>query len=379
VAEPILTPAELRRYARHFSLPEVGEAGQRRLRAARVLLVGAGGLGSPAALYLAAGGVGVLGIVDDDRVDETNLQRQILYGTSSVGRPKDAAAAERVRDLNPHVHVEQFATRLTSQNALEILRDFDVIVDGSDNFATRYLVSDACVLLGKPNVYGAIFRFEGQVSVFAATSGPCYRCLFRDPPPPELIPSCEQAGVLGVVPGIVGSLQALEVVKLITGAGQPLIGRLLLFDGLPSRFRQLEVQRDPECPVCGDHPTIRELIDYEAFCASTEPSPDGVEVTVAALHHAIESGSDVQLVDVREPWEWAVCRLEGATLMPLRDLPQRFGELNPTRPVVAYCHTGQRSLVARQFFLAQGFRDVRSLRGGVESWAREIDPKMARY
>jgi len=379
MAGPLLTPAEQRRYARHFSLPEVGEPGQRRLRAARVLLVGAGGLGSPAALYLAAGGVGVLGLVDDDVVDETNLQRQILYGASTVGRPKDEAAAERLHDLNPHVHVERFPTRLTSVNALEILRQFDIVVDGSDNFPTRYLVSDACVLLGKPDVYGAIFRFEGQVSVFARPDGPCYRCLFRDPPPPELVPSCEQAGVLGVVPGIVGSLQALEVVKLITGAGQPLVGRMLLFDGLPSRFRELDVRRDPDCPVCGEHPTIRELIDYDAFCTGAAPSPDGIEVSVSALHHAIQSGGDVQLVDVREPWEWAICRLDGATLMPLRDLPQRFAELDRARPVIAYCHTGQRSLIARQFFLAQGFADVQSLRGGVESWAREIDPEMPRY
>jgi molybdopterin/thiamine biosynthesis adenylyltransferase/rhodanese-related sulfurtransferase len=379
MAGPLLTPAELRRYARHFSLPEVGEPGQRRLRAARVLLVGAGGLGSPAALYLAAGGVGVLGLVDDDVVDETNLQRQILYGTATVGRPKGEAAAERLHDLNPHVHVERFATRLTSANALEILRQFDIVVDGSDNFPTRYLVSDACVLLGKPDVYGAIFRFEGQVAVFATPDGPCYRCLFRDPPPPELVPTCEQAGVLGVVPGIVGSLQALEVVKLITGAGQPLVGRMLLFDGLPSRFRQLDVRRDPDCPVCGEHPTIRELIDYDAFCTGAAPSSDGIEVSVSALHHAIQSGADVQLVDVRESWEWAICRLDGATLMPLRDLPQRFAELDRARPVVAYCHTGVRSLIARQFFLAQGFTDVRSLRGGVESWAREIEPAMARY
>jgi sulfur-carrier protein adenylyltransferase/sulfurtransferase len=379
MAGPLLTPAELRRYARHFSLPGIGEPGQRRLRAARVLLVGAGGLGSPAALYLAAGGVGVLGLVDDDVVDETNLQRQILFGTSTVGRPKHEAAAERLHDLNPHVHVERFPTRLTSANAFEILRQFDIIVDGSDNFPTRYLVSDACVLLGKPDVYGAIFRFEGQVSVFARPDGPCYRCLFRDPPPPELVPSCEQAGVIGAVPGIVGSLQALEAVKLVTGAGQPLVGRMLLFDGLPSRFRELEVRRDPDCPVCGEHRTIRELIDYDAFCTGSAPSSDGVEVTVAALHHAIESGADVQLVDVREPWEWAICRLDGATLMPLRELPQRFAELDRARPVVAYCHIGQRSLIARQFFLAQGFTDVRSLRGGVESWAQEIDATMPRY
>jgi len=379
VAGPPLTPAELRRYARHFSLPEIGEAGQRRLRGARILLVGAGGLGSPAALYLAAGGAGVLGLVDDDRVDETNLQRQVLFGTRDVGRPKADMAAERLQDLNPHVHVERFAERLTSANALEILRDFDVVIDGSDNFPTRYLVNDACVLLGKPDVYGAIFRFEGQVSVFAPGAGPCYRCLFRDPPPPELIPSCEQAGVLGVVPGVVGSLQALEAVKLVTGAGDPLIGRLLLFDGLPARFRELPIRRDPACPVCGDVPTIRELIDYEAFCGAAAAPEDSVEVSAPALRHLLASGNQVQLVDVREPWEWGICRLDGATLLPLRELPQRFEDLDPKRPVVTYCHTGQRSLIARQFLVAQGFEDVRSLRGGVEGWAREIDTAMPRY
>lgn len=376
---PPLTPAELRRYARHFSLPEIGEPGQRRLRDARVLLVGAGGLGSPAALYLAAAGVGVLGLVDDDRVDETNLQRQILYGTSALGRPKGEAAAERLHDLNPHVHVERFATRLTSANALDILRDFALVVDGSDNFPTRYLVSDACVLLGKRDVYGAIFRFEGQVSVFGAR-GPCYRCLFRDPPPPELVPSCEQAGVLGVVPGVIGSLQALEAVKLITGVGEPLAGRLLMFDGLPMRFRELRLRKDPECPACGEEPTIRELIDYEAFCGTTAAvEDDGVEWSVRTLQQQIVSGAPVQLVDVREPWEWSICRLDDAVLLPLRELPSRFGELDPARTVVAYCHSGWRSLVARQFLLAQGFGNVRSLRGGVEAWAAEIDPSMARY
>jgi adenylyltransferase/sulfurtransferase len=377
---PPLTPAEVRRYARHFSLPEIGEAGQRRLKDARVLLVGAGGLGSPAALYLTAGGVGVLGLVDDDRVDETNLQRQVLYGSSALGRPKSEAAAERLYDLNPHVHVERFATRLTSGNALDILRDFDVIVDGSDNFPTRYLVNDACVLLGKRDVYGAIFRFEGQVSVFGAPGGPCYRCLFRDPPPPELVPSCEQAGVLGVVPGVIGSLQALEAVKLITGVGEPLAGRLLMFDGLPMRFRELPLRKDPECPVCGAEPTVRELIDYEAFCGTAPTAEDhGVEWSVRTLQHKIASGAPVQLVDVREPWEWSICRLDEAVLLPLRELPSRFGELDPARTVVTYCHTGWRSLVARQFLLAQGFADVRSLRGGVAEWAIEIDPSMARY
>jgi molybdopterin/thiamine biosynthesis adenylyltransferase/rhodanese-related sulfurtransferase len=379
MAAPPLTPVELRRYARHFSLPGIGEAGQRRLKETRVLLVGAGGLGSPAALYLAAGGVGALGIVDADRVDESNLQRQILYGTHAVGRPKAEAAEERLHDLTPHEQIEQFGERLTSGNALEIMRGFDMIVDGSDNFPTRYLVNDACVLLGKPNVYGAIFRFEGQVSVFAQHDGPCYRCLFRDPPPPELIPSCEQAGVLGVVPGVIGSLQALEVIKLATGAGEPLLGRLVLFDGLQTQFRELPIRRDPECPVCGDRPTIRELADYDAFCGAAAPPPDDVEVTVAGLRQLLAAGGAVQLVDVREPWEWSICRLDGASLIPLRELPQRFAELDGSAPVVTYCHTGQRSLIARQFLMAQGYGNVLSLRGGVDSWSREIDPDMPRY
>lgn len=382
MAGPALTPAEVRRYARHFSLPDVGEAGQRRLKGARVLLVGAGGLGSPAALYLAAAGVGTLGLVDDDRVDETNLQRQILFGTSQIGQGKHSAAADRLRDLNPHIHVEPFAVRLTSANAREILGGFDVVLDGSDNFPTRYLVSDACVMLGKPDVYGAIFRFDGQVSVFAASGGPCYRCLFRDPPPPELVPSCEQAGVLGVLPGIIGTLQALEVVKLVTGAGRPLAGRLLLFDGLSARFRELTVKRDPECPVCGDAPTIRELIDYEAFCGAGTASPpgdDAPEIDVTELATLLGDRATPQLVDVREPWEWAVCRLEGATLIPMRELPQRLDELDRARPVVTYCHTGRRSLVAREFMMQRGFRDVRSLRGGIDAWSVEIDSAVARY
>ena len=382
MAGPALTPAEVRRYARHFSLPDIGESGQRRLKGARVLLVGAGGLGSPAALYLAAAGVGTLGVVDDDRVDETNLQRQILFGTSQVGRGKLAAAADRLQDLNPHTHVEPFPERLTSVNAREILRGFDVVMDGSDNFPTRYLVSDACVMLGKPDVYGAIFRFDGQVSVFAAAGGPCYRCLFRDPPPPELVPSCEQAGVLGVLPGIIGSLQALEVVKLVTGVGQPLVGRLLLFDGLSGRFRELAVKRDRECPVCGDAPTIRELIDYEAFCGAAPappPGDDASEIDVTELATVLGHPHPPQLVDVREPWEWAVCRLEGATLIPMGELPQRLDELDRTRPVVTYCHTGRRSLVVCEFLMQRGFRDVRSLRGGIDAWSVEIDSAVARY
>jgi adenylyltransferase/sulfurtransferase len=374
-----LSPAELRRYARHLVLPEIGRAGQQRLRDARVVLVGAGGLGSPAALYLAAAGVGTIGLVDDDRVDEANLQRQVLYGGSSLGRPKLDAATERLRDLNPHVKVEPFPLRLSSDNALEVLGRFDVVVDGSDNFPTRYLVNDACVMLGKPDVYGSIFRFEGQVGVFGTPAGPCYRCLFRDPPPPELAPSCEQAGVLGVITGIVGSLQALEAIKLITGAGQPLAGRLLLVDALTSRFRELAVRRDPECPVCGDQPTITRLIDYDAFCRGpAAASPVEAEITVGQLARE-RTGRAVQLVDVREPWEWDICRIEGAAHIPLGELEQRIGELDRNRPVVTYCHHGNRSLWAREVLLESGFSDVKSLAGGIEAWAVEIEPGMARY
>jgi adenylyltransferase/sulfurtransferase len=361
-------------------LPEIGREGQQRLRDARVALVGVGGLGSPVALYLAAAGVGTLGLVDDDRVDEPNLQRQILFGAGSLGRTKLSAAAERLRDLNPHVEIEQFPVRLTSANALDILRDFDVVVDGSDNFPTRYLVNDACVLLGKPDVYGSIFRFEGQVSVFGADGGPCYRCLFRDPPPRELAPSCEEAGVLGVIPGIVGSLQALETVKLITGAGRPLVGRLLLVDALAPRFRELAVRRDPECPVCGERPTIRELIDYEAFCAAhgTEALAADAEITASRLARE-RAGGAIQLVDVREPWEREICHIEGDSFIPLDELERRIGELDRDRPVVAYCHHGNRSLWARQVLLESGFPSVRSLAGGIEAWAQEIEPGMGRY
>jgi adenylyltransferase/sulfurtransferase len=371
---------ELRRYARHLALPEIGREGQQRLRDARVVLVGAGGLGSPVALYLAAAGVGTLGLIDDDRVDEPNLQRQVLFGATSVGRQKLAAAADRLRDLNPHVQIEPFPVRLTSANALDILRGFDIVVDGSDNFPTRYLVNDACVLLGQPDVYGSIFRFEGQVGVFGAPGGPCYRCLFRDPPPRELAPSCEEAGVLGVITGIVGSLQALETVKLITGAGQPLIGRLLLVDALASRFRELAVKRDPDCPVCGDRPSITELIDYEAFCAAAGPTAPAADAEITPDQLARERrGGVVQLVDVREEWEWDICRIQGASLIPLDELDHRIGELDRDRPVVAYCHHGNRSLWARQVLIESGFLNVRSLAGGIEAWAQEVEPGMSRY
>ncbi len=380
-----LTPEALRRYARHLVLPEFGEAGQRRLADARVLIVGAGGLGSPAALYLAAAGVGTLGLVDDDRVDVTNLQRQVLHGTGAVGRSKLESAAERLHDLNPLVKLELFPERLTSANALDILRNFDVILDGSDNFPTRYLVNDACVLLGKPDVYGAIFRFEGQASVFFVKNGPCYRCLFRDPPPRELAPSCEEAGVIGVIPGIIGSIQALEAVKLVAGVGEPLVGRLLLVDGLALTFRELRLSRDPECPVCGQNPTVRELIDYEAFCGSTPleertvDSSAGPEISVNELASRLAADPSIQIVDVREPWEWEIGHLEGARHIPLRDLLGRVGELDPDRPVVTCCHHGMRSLRARAMLLDAGFSNVLSLRGGIDAWANEVEPGLGRY
>ena len=377
-----LSAEELQRYARHLILPEVGVEGQRRLKAARVLVVGAGGLGSPAALYLAAAGVGVLGLVDFDRVEFSNLQRQILHGTSAVGGSKLASAAARLGDVNPEVKLELHEAHLTSANALEILREYDVVLDGSDNFPTRYLVNDACGLLGKPDVYGSIFRFDGQASVFWAERGPCYRCLYREPPPPELVPSCAEGGVLGVLPGIVGSLQALEALKLVLGVGETLVGRLLLIEALKLRFRELALEKDPDCPLCGERPTIHELIDYEAFCgvgAASAPVDAGLEVGVAAFDAERRAGKPVVLVDVREPFEWEICRIEGSVLVPLGDLPRRFAELDPRTPVVTVCHTGVRSLEAARFLRSRGFAGARSLRGGVAAWASEIDPTMARY
>ena len=377
-----LTHDELIRYARHLSLPGVGEAGQRRLKAARVLVVGAGGLGSPAALYLAAAGVGTLGLVDFDAVDVSNLQRQILHGTSQVGRPKLDSAAARLRDLNPHVTLRPVAARLTSANALEILTDYDVVVDGSDNFPTRYLVNDACVLLDKPLVYGAIFRFDGQAAVFDARRGPCYRCLYSEPPPPEVVPSCAEGGVLGALPGIIGSIQAMEALKLVTGVGEPLVGRLLLLDGLAMRSRELTVRKDPACPLCGEHPTIRALIDYEAFCgvaAAVVQHEGNVEIAPPELRELLAQRQDVVLLDVREPFEREIAQLPGATAIPLGELPGRVRELDGHRAIVAFCHRGVRSLRARDLLRAAGFSNVRSLRGGIDAWSREVDPTTARY
>jgi sulfur-carrier protein adenylyltransferase/sulfurtransferase len=377
-----LSHEELLRYSRHLTLPDVGLEGQSKLREARVLLVGAGGLGSPAALYLAAAGVGTLGIVDHDVVDRSNLQRQILHGTAAIGTPKTESARARLRDVNPHVQVETFAERLTSANALDVLRRFDVIVDGSDNFPTRYLVNDACVLLGKPDVYGSVFQFDGQASVFFAQRGPCYRCLYAEPPPPHLVPSCAEGGVLGVLPGIIGSLQALEAIKLIVGFGAALVGRLLLFDGRRMQFRELALEKDPECPVCGAHPTVTSLIDYEAFCGMREPANgrrEMVEITPRELQRERAQQSHLLLLDVREPHEADIARIDGSRLIPLRELPSRLAELPAQRDIVTLCHHGQRSVRALEILRGAGFHNVRSLAGGIDAWSRDVDPEVPRY
>jgi sulfur-carrier protein adenylyltransferase/sulfurtransferase len=376
-----LSHAEMLRYSRHLLLPEVGVSGQRKLKAARVLTVGAGGLGSPLSLYLAAAGVGTIGIVDFDLVDLTNLQRQIVHGTSTLGRPKLDSAEERLTDLNPNVKIERHETRLTAQNAMEILREYDIVVDGTDNFPTRYLVNDACVLLGKPNVYGSIFRFEGQASLFYAEQGPCYRCLYSEPPPPGLVPSCAEGGVLGVLPGIIGSIQALETIKWIIGAGNSLVGRLLLFDALKLRFRELELRKDPACPLCGSNRTIRELIDYEAFCGiGAEPSYEGPEISAEELKVELNrKGGELVLIDVREPHEWEIAHIEGARLIPLSQLPERLGELHGHSEIVTQCHHGARSMKALEILKGAGFSKVRSLAGGIDTWAERVEPGLARY
>ncbi len=382
MALPELSTDEILRYSRHLILPDVGVEGQRRLKAARVLLVGAGGLGAPLALYLAAAGVGQLGLVDFDTVDLTNLQRQILYGTADVGRPKLASARDRIADANPHVHLETYETRLTSANALEILRGYDVVVDGTDNFATRYLVNDACVLLAIPNVYGSIFRFEGQASVFATAEGPCYRCLYREPPPPGLVPSCAEGGVLGVLPGLIGVVQATEAIKLILGVGKPLIGRLLLVDALGMEFRTVQLRRDPECPACGTR-QIRELVDYEAFCGVAHDDESGVAavpgVTPLELAARIGRREDFDLIDVREPHEWAIGKLPGARLVPLGTLAAAAAALDPAREVVVYCRAGVRGAKAVRQLQAQGIRRVANLTGGIIRWSEEVDPTVPKY
>lgn len=363
-------------------LPGVGEAGQQRLRRASVLLVGAGGLGSPLALYLAAAGVGRIGLVDADRVDASNLQRQVLYGTSDVGKPKAHAARERLRDLNPHIRVDVHEVRLTSANALEILGDYDVIVDGSDNFPTRYLVNDACLLLGKPNVYGSVLRFEGQASVFGMPDGPCYRCLFREPPPPELATNCEEGGVFGVLPGLIGVIQATETIKLLLGTGDSLSGRLLLVDALRMRFHTIALARDPECRGCGTR-KITQLIDYEEFCGMRRaPTHSGIEeeISVRELHDRLSGAAgSLQLIDVREPWEWNIARLPGAKLIPMSTIPERMSELDGSRDVVVYCHHGVRSAHVMHYLREAGFPGARSLAGGIDRWSIDVDPGVPRY
>jgi len=382
----LLDADELQRYHRHIILPELGADGQRRLKAARVLLIGAGGLGSPAALYLAAAGVGHLGVVDADDVELSNLQRQVLHDTESVGTPKVDSAAVRLRALNPHVDVAAHHMRLTSANALPLLADYDVVVDGSDNFPTRYLVNDACVLLRKPNVYGSVLRFDGQASVFSVGDGPCYRCLFREPPPPELVQNCAESGVLGVLPGLIGVVQAMETIKLITGAGETLGGRLLLVDGLRMRFRTIDVARDPECRACGTR-EITTLIDYEAFCGvgpdvrahdqSLDERDD--EITPGALADRMTAGEPPELLDVREPYEWSIARLPGARLIPLDALPDAMRTLDRDAELVVYCHHGIRSAAAVAWLRERGFLRARNLMGGIDRWSREVDPSTRRY
>jgi sulfur-carrier protein adenylyltransferase/sulfurtransferase len=378
-----LSKDEVLRYSRHLIMPEVGMEGQLKLKQAKVLCIGAGGLGSPLVLYLAAAGVGKLGIVDFDIVDFTNLQRQIIHDTNDVGRPKLASARDTIADINPNVEVVGFETRLTSENALDIFKDFDIIADGTDNFPTRYLVNDACVLLGKPNVYGSIFRFEGQASIFYAKEGPCYRCLYPEAPPPGLVPSCAEGGVLGVLPGIVGCIQAIETIKMILGRGHPLVGRLLLFDALNMKFRELKLRKNPECPVCGAHPTITKLIDYEQFCGIrgeehvvTTKVP---EITALEVKKMMDEKKPFVLVDVREPHEFQICQIPGSNLMPLGEVPKRMHELNSADEIVVYCRSGMRSAQAVDFLMKSGFRKIHNLTGGVLAWSDHVDPSMPKY
>ncbi len=376
---------QIRRYSRHLILPEVGLGGQKKICAASVLCIGAGGLGSPIAMYLAAAGVGKLGILDFDAVDYSNLQRQLLHGTEDVGRAKTESAKQTINRLNPHVQVVVHNTRITSENALEIIRPYDIVVDGTDNFPTRYLTNDACVLLKKPNVYGSIFRFEGQASVFAPhLGGPCYRCLYPEPPPPGMVPSCAEGGVLGVLPGIIGTIQATEILKLALGKGSSLIGRLLLFNALDMKFRELKLRRDPQCPLCGEQPTITELIDYEMFCglapepATPTSNPD--EVTVQEMKRALDDPKlGIRVIDVREPDEYQIAHVNGVPLFPLSTLPQRFTELDPNQQYYLHCKVGGRSLKALQFLREQGFKHLKSVKGGIDAWADQIDHSVPKY
>jgi adenylyltransferase/sulfurtransferase len=376
---------EIRRYSRHLILPEVGLAGQKKICSTSVVCIGAGGLGSPIAMYLAAAGIGKIGIVDFDTVDFSNLQRQIIHGTPDVGRPKSESAKATINRINPNVEVVLHNTRLTSENALEILAQYDIVVDGTDNFPTRYLTNDACVLLKKPNVYGSIFRFEGQASVFAPhLNGPCYRCLYPEPPPPGMVPSCAEGGVLGVLPGIVGTIQATEILKLALGKGSSLIGRLLLFNALEMKFREVRLRRDPQCPLCGENPTITKLIDYEMFCGIT-PQPAAAannpdEVNVQDMKKALDTPSlGIKVIDVREPDEWQIAHIDGVPLIPLGTLPQRFTELDPNQQIYIHCKSGVRSLKALYFLREQGFKYVKSVKGGINAWADEIDHNVPKY
>jgi adenylyltransferase/sulfurtransferase len=378
-----LSKEEILRYSRHLIMPEVGMDGQLKLKQAKVLCIGTGGLGAPLGLYLAAAGVGRIGIVDFDVVDSTNLQRQVLFSTSDVGRPKIQAAADRLRGLNPDIIIDAYETNLSSDNALDLFKDYDIIVDGTDNFPTRYLVNDACVLLGKPNVYGSIFRFDGQITIFGYPGGPCYRCLYPEPPPPGLVPSCAEGGVLGVLPGIVGTIQAAETLKLILGKGEPLVGRLLLFDALGMKFRELKLRKNPECPVCGEHPTVTKLIDYVQFCGIRgEEAPTTVtnipEITPRDLKTRLDRGDDLFILDVREPHEYQICNL-GGHLIPLGELSRRAAELDSSKEIVAHCRSGKRSAEAVDFLRNAGFKKIWNLKGGILAWSDEVDPSVPKY
>ena len=382
---PDLSRDELVRFSRHVTLDEVGLDGQRRLKAARVLCVGAGGLGSPAALYLAAAGVGTIGLVEFDTVDTSNLQRQVLYSTDDVGRPKLEAAAARLRGLNPHVTIEPHAVTLDASNARALVSAYDVVLDGTDNFTARYLVNDACVMTRTPNAYGSIFRFEGQASVFAAENGPCYRCLHPEPPPPGLVPSCAEAGVLGVLPGIIGTIQATEAIKLILGIGEPLIGRFVIYDALRMRFRELKLPKDPECAVCGEHPTITQLVEYEGYCTTaplkglTTSERTDMDITVKELKDRMDRGDAPTIIDVREPHENAICNIPGAILIPQAQLPEKLASFDPGQEIVVHCKSGGRSSRAVQLMKSQGFTNARNLTGGVLAWVTEIDPTQPKY
>ncbi len=384
VTLPQLSNDEIARYSRHLILPEVGMEGQQKLKAAKVLCVGTGGLGSPLAFYLAAAGIGTLGLVDFDVVDSSNLQRQIIHSTKDVGRPKIDSAAEKLTALNPFMKIVKHETMLTSQNALEIIRDYDIVADGTDNFPTRYLVNDACVLAGKPNAYGSIFRFEGQASVFATEHGPCYRCLYPEPPPPGLVPSCAEGGVLGILPGLVGIIQATEVIKFILGKGEPLIGRLLLVNALDMRFRELKLRKNPDCPVCGTHPTVTQLIDYQQFCGivpeqKAATMQNGIpQMSVKELKRRLDAGDDLFILDVREPFEYQIAQI-GGHLIPLNDLPKRMNELNTAQEIVVQCKSGGRSQRAAEFLAKNGFKKLHNLAGGILAWSSEIDPKVPKY